>query len=139
MIEAGEVVHFLSFAMILGAAAFRVLAISRKSQTATTDIDSIYFRLAGACLLVLFATGMLNLFSVIFQGGEISREYVVHFVWKLTAILAVVGVFIADVLMSRKGPSSARRALIQLIILLIAGFLGHLLSETPHTRIETGV
>jgi len=127
--------HFLAFSLFFGAALLRLIAYKwRQSPTEirTEDArrwDRVYFNIGGICIMILFATGMMNVFSNIFMGMQVGRGYLVTLGWKLALALLVIFFFIGDLMMSRREKHSKHMLAVQGILFVLTGVLGFLLLE----------
>lgn len=92
-------------------------------------IDRVYFNIGGICILALFATGMMNVFSNIFMGLQVAHGYLVTLGWKLGAALLVILFFIGDLMMSRREKHSLPMLIVQALLFVATGILGFYLLE----------
>lgn len=128
-------VHFLAFALFFGAAFLRLFAVKLRQPKNTERpesvkrFDAVYFNLGGICIMLLFATGMMNVFSNIFMGMQVSHGYLATLGWKLAAALLVILFFIGDLMMSRREKHSLHMLAVQAVLFVATGILGFYLLE----------
>lgn len=135
MFTATGAIHFLAFGLFFGATFLRLFAVKwRQAKDAERPefvkrFDAIYFNLGGICIMALFATGMINVFSNIFMGLHVDHGYLVTLGWKLGAALLVILFFIGDLMMSRREKHSLHMLIVQAALFLATGILGYYLLE----------
>lgn len=128
-------IHFLAFALFFGAALLRLFAVKvhhakgEERSDQVRQLDRVYFTIGGVAIMVLFATGMMNVFSNIFMGMQVGRGYLVMLGWKLGAALLVILFFIGDLMMTRREKHSVHMLMTQAILFLATGILGFYLLE----------
>ena len=128
-------IHFLAFAFFFGAAMLRLFAVKchqPKTQERPEFIkrfDAIYFNIGGICIMALFATGMMNVYSNIFMGMQVDHGYLVTLGWKLGAALLVILFFVGDLMMSRREKFSLHMLIVQAVLFVSTGVLGYFLLE----------
>lgn len=86
--------------------------------------DAVYFNIGGICIMALFATGMMNVFSNIFMGVPVEDAYLVTLGWKLALALLVILFFIGDLMMSRREKHSLHMLVVQSMLFVATGILG---------------
>lgn len=93
------------------------------------DAPTVYFKLGGPCITFLFVTGMANLFENVFSGEHTDREYLTLLGTKLAVAFAIIAIFVADLIQTRRGRGSAALLITQSLLFVAAGILGFFLTS----------